>query len=45
MKGIPASMSQLAKLPKWLERSIELNDLSDLNAEISDVGRPIVNRH
>lgn len=30
MKGIPASMSQLAKLLKWLERSIELNDLSDL---------------
>lgn len=30
MKGIPASMSQLAKLPKWLERSMELNDLSDL---------------
>lgn len=30
MKGIPARMSQLTKLLKWLERSIELNDLSDL---------------
>lgn len=31
MKGYPhTGMSQLAKLPEWLKRSMELNDLSDL---------------